>query len=76
MTTYDTTNLTQLGRKLQRLRAELDAVRSPLAEEIRAAHAGGVPQVEIVKATGYTRDAVRQICLPSQRRRTRSKKRP
>jgi len=66
---YDRTRLDQLGRKHQRLRAELDAIRPQLAEEIRAATAADVPQVDIVKATGYTRDQVRQICLPPDRRR-------
>lgn len=69
--TYDTSRLTQLGKKHQRLRAELEALRPELAEEIQAAAAAGVPQVEIVRASGYTRDQVRQISLPPERRRVR-----
>lgn len=69
--TYDPNRLAQLGKKHQRLRAELEALRPELAEEIRAATAAGVAQVEITKATGYTRDQVRQITLPPERRRTR-----
>lgn len=68
---YDTTRLTQLGKKHQRLRTELETIRPELAEEIRAAAAGGVLQVEIAKMAGYTRDQVRQICLPQERRRSR-----
>lgn len=70
---YDPTRLQQLGRKFQRLRTDLDAIRPELVEEIRAAGAAGMPQVDIVKATGYTRDQVRQICLPPERKRTRAK---
>lgn len=69
--TYDTARLLQLGRKHQRLRADLEELRPELAIEIQAAAAAGVPQVDIVKATGYTRDQVRQISLPPERRRTR-----
>ena len=53
--------LRRLGRRHQRLRADLDALRPELTEQIRAAATAGVPQVEIVKATGYTRDRVRTI---------------
>jgi hypothetical protein len=67
--TFDPNRLAQLGRRHQRLRAELEALRPELAAEIRLAHEAGVAQVDIVKATGYTRDQVRQICLPPERRR-------
>src|SRR5258705_7163387 len=68
---YDLDRLNQLGRRHQRLRADLEALRPELADEIRAAHAAEVPQVEIARATGYTRDQVRQICLPPTKRRHR-----
>jgi len=48
-------------------------VRPLLADEIRTASAAGLAQVDIVKATGYTRDQVRQICLPSSAKRRRVK---
>jgi hypothetical protein len=70
---YDRTRLRQLGARHQRLRRDLEAIRPELAEEIRAAAAAGMPQVEIVNETGYTRDQVRQICLPPEKRRTRAK---
>ncbi len=35
--------------------------RLELAEEIRAAAAEGMRQVDIVKATGYTREQIRRI---------------
>lgn len=72
--THDLTELTKLGRRHRRLRDELEALRPQLVDEIRAAHTAGVPQVAIVEATGYTRDQVRQICLPEERRRTRAKR--
>lgn len=71
--TYDPDRLQQLGRRHQRLRADLEALRPELAEAIRAAAEAGMPQVDIVKATGYTRDQVRQICLPPAARRSRTK---
>lgn len=70
--TYDTTRLAQLGKKHHRLRTELEAIRPELADEIRTAAIAGVPQVEIAKVAGYTRDQVRQICLPPERRRRRT----
>ncbi len=70
---YDSTRLAQLGRRHQRLRADLEALRPGLADEIRLAAAAGVPQAEIAAMSGYTRDQVRQITLPPERRRTRAK---
>ena len=61
MLLHDADQLRYLGRKHQRLRADIDAIRPQLADAIRAAAAAGVPQVEIVKATGYTRDRIRKI---------------
>lgn len=72
--TYDPARLTQLGKRHIKLRDELRALVPELAAEIRAADAAGMPQVDIVAATGYTRDQVRQICLPPEKRRTRAKK--
>jgi len=73
MTSFHTDRLAQLGKRHIRLRDDLDALRPELADVIRAAHVAGVPQVEIVKLSGYTRDQVRQICLPPERRRSRVK---
>ena len=58
---YDTTRLAQLGKRHQKLREEAEAVRVQLAAEILAAVDADVRQVDIVKATGYTRDAIRQM---------------
>lgn len=58
---YDATRLNQLGKRMRRLRDETETLRPDLHAEILAALAAGVRQVEIVKATGYTRDAIRQL---------------
>ena len=42
-------------------RARVDQARADLAEEIRAADRAGMRQVDIVVATGYSRERVRQI---------------
>jgi F0F1-type ATP synthase membrane subunit b/b' len=42
-------------------RGEIAAARSRLAEAIVAAARDGMRQVDIVRATGYTRERVRQI---------------
>jgi len=70
---FDLDQLKRIGGKYQRLRADLAEVRPALAELIREAHKAGVTQVTIVKATGYTRDQIRQICLPEERRRIRAR---
>lgn len=41
--------------------ADLEAAQHDLAAAIRSDAAAGVRQVDIVKATGYTRERVRQI---------------
>ena len=42
-------------------RARVDQARADLAEEIRAADQAGMRQVDIVAATGYSRERIRQI---------------
>lgn len=69
---YNPDRLTYLGRRLQRLRTAVDTLRPEVAAEIRTAHEAGMSQVDIVRATGYTRDQIRQICLPPERRRSRA----
>lgn len=66
--TYDRSALANLGRQHKRARANVKDVRRRLLPEILAAHHDGVPQQEIVELTGYTREAVRLICLPDEQR--------
>lgn len=49
------------ARRRLRAAAELESARLNLADLIRADAADGVRQVDIVKATGYTREQVRRI---------------
>lgn len=60
--------LATLGAKFKRLRAQLDEVKPQLDDAIRAAAAADVPQVEIVAATGYTREMIRQVCMTDEER--------
>jgi hypothetical protein len=58
---YNRKRLNDLGASFRELREALDDLRPALAAEIRAAHAAGVRQIDIVNATGYTRELVRRI---------------
>ena len=62
MTDYDLTKLSDLGQRYERERAAAEATRALLTPEIVAAASAGVRQVDIVKASGLTRERVRQIC--------------
>lgn len=62
MTDYDLTRLTELGQQYAQQRAAVEKTRERLTPEIVAAARARVRQSEIVKATGYTRERVRQIC--------------
>lgn len=60
---YDVARLAELGKRYEQERAAAEATRKELTPEIVAAARAGVRQVEIVRATGLTRERVRQICL-------------
>jgi hypothetical protein len=55
------TKVRELGRRRVLLDAELDDLRPELVAAIRAAAAEGHRQVDIVKASGYTREMIRRI---------------
>jgi hypothetical protein len=55
------TQVRKLGARRQELQDELDQLRPELVDAIRAAAAEGTRQIDIVKATGYTREMVRRI---------------
>lgn len=59
--TYDIEPLRRMGKRSQKLRAELDDLRPHLATAVRAALEADVPLAEVIKASGYTRDAVYKI---------------
>lgn len=62
MTNYDLTRLAELGRQYERERAAAEKTRAELTPEILAAAAAKVRQVDIARASGLTRERVRQIC--------------
>ncbi|RZU50564.1 hypothetical protein EV385_2339 [Krasilnikovia cinnamomea] len=49
------------ARIVAEARERVDQGRAALAEEIRAADRAGMRQVDIVAATGYSRERIRQI---------------
>lgn len=49
------------AENLRRYREQVEGCRESLADLIREAAADGMRQVDIVKATGYTREQVRRI---------------
>jgi len=59
--THDIEPLRRLGKRSQRLRAELDELRPQLVAAVREALDAGAPLAEVIKASGYTRDAVYKI---------------
>jgi hypothetical protein len=62
MADYDLTKLAALGEQYERERAAAEATRQRLTPEVVAAAQAGARQVDIVKASGLTRERVRQIC--------------
>lgn len=55
------TRLAQHGHEFQAVRTSYESTRARLREVIVEALRAGVPQKDITVATGYTREAVRQI---------------
>lgn len=62
MSNYNLSRLAELGERHARERAALEKTRAELVPEIVAAAKAKVKQGDIVKASGYTRERVRQIC--------------
>jgi predicted XRE-type DNA-binding protein len=64
----DRETLRELARANQRAQARSEATRGALIDAIwEAADQNGIPQVEIAKATGFTRERLRQLCRPEYR---------
>jgi hypothetical protein len=61
-------DLASLGARFQREQAQLEATRVELHACIVASIEAGVRQVDIVKATGYTRERLRQLAKEAQAR--------
>jgi hypothetical protein len=58
---YDLTNLERLGKRAERLRAELVELMPQIRAEVVAALDAGARQVDVAKAARYTRDAIYKI---------------
>lgn len=56
--------LRRLGAERQRLEDELKAVREAIPEAAHRAAAEGARQIDMVHATGYTREMVRRMFVP------------
>lgn len=54
--------LRRIAEEYQQARQAVADVRERLAAAIADAARAGVRQADIVKATGYTRETVRQVC--------------
>lgn len=69
----DADQLRRLARQNQRDKAREKISYAALVAAIWEAHDEKVPQVDIVRAVGLTRERVRQICDPEYRRRHHSR---
>lgn len=58
---FRASKLRELGKQRRRLENDLADLRPRLADLIRAATRDGMRQVDIVQATGYTREMIRRI---------------
>lgn len=63
----DQETLHALARTNRRAQARSDASRDALLDAIWEAVDQGMPQVEIAKATGFTRERLRQLSRPEYR---------
>jgi predicted XRE-type DNA-binding protein len=70
----DLDTLRGLARADDRAQARRDETHRALVEAIWEAADQGMPQVEIVRAVGITRERVRQLCSPDYRERHRANK--
>lgn len=64
-----TTSLEEAAKAYRRAEAALVRRREELAAAIAEADEAGTRQVDIVKATGYTRESVRRIVDDARKRR-------
>lgn len=67
--------LVRASRTFKRRRDAFEQSRDELAAAIVAADRDGVAQKEIVAVSGYTREAVRQLCMTPEQRETEKEKR-
>lgn len=75
MTDTEKEELKRASRVHQRRRDAYEEAHADLAEKILAAHHAGIQQKEIAQITGYTREAIRQLCLSPEQREAEKEKR-
>lgn len=71
----DEQTLRSLATADRRAKARSEAAHAALVDAIWEAADAGWPQVAIVKATGLTRERIRQLCDPEYRRRALERRR-
>ncbi|MDG4791777.1 hypothetical protein O7626_38840 [Micromonospora sp. WMMD1102] len=64
-----------LGRKRKQLLDQLEKLRQEILPEIQAANAAGVQQGKIAEVSHYTRDMIREMCLPPDKAEAEREKR-
>lgn len=72
----DEATLRSLARANSRDKAREKQSHDALVDAIWAAADGGWQQVDIVKATGLTRERIRQLCNPEYRQRAAERRQP
>lgn len=72
---YDTTRLNTLGKQRIKLVQQERDLRPELEPEIRRAALAGVPQVDIMRMTGYSREMVRLASMSDEEREAERAKR-
>ncbi|MFI7547223.1 hypothetical protein [Actinoplanes sp. NPDC049599] len=68
MSAHDTSKLQDLGKRRQRLEAQLAELDARLTPEIQAAAAAGVPQKDVISWTGLSRESVRLKSMSDEER--------
>lgn len=75
MSEHDTTHLEALGRRRQRLVAQLADLDAELKPEIQAAAQAGVEQIQIIRWTGMARESIRLASMTEEQREAERAKR-
>jgi hypothetical protein len=57
----DATELAAVTRRFRKAEAALEAARAELRAACLEAMAGGMPQAEVVRVTGWTRETLRKL---------------
>lgn len=75
MSEHDTGHLQELGKRRQRLAAQMADLDRELEPEIFAAAQAGVPQIDIIKWTGMARESIRLKSMTAEQREDERRRR-